>query len=215
MRHFLLLIPCLALAANLCAAEEQGDFQPLFNGKTLDGWVNKDANGQVTPADSWSVKDGVLTATPGNGWLSTKEMYGDYVLKLEWRVPENGNSGVFVRVPDLKPGQHPHVEGIEIQVLDNDGPEYRGKLQPYQYAGSIYGAVPAKESGYKGAGEWNSFQITSRGDTLEVVMNGNKVATADVSAIDSLKARPKRGYIGLQNHGSSVEYRNIAIQVLK
>jgi hypothetical protein len=142
-------------------------------------------------------------------------MYGDYVLKLQWRVPENGNSGIFLRVPELKPGQRPHEEGIEVQVLDDNGPQYKGKLQPYQYAGSIYGAVPAERTGYKGAGEWNAFEITCQGETIEVVMNGNKVATADVSKIDSLKSRPRRGYIGLQNHGSGVEYRNIAIRVLE
>ena len=205
---FVLLVPALAPAA-------EGDFQPLFDGKSTEGWVNKTEDGQPNSDNKWSVKDGVLTAAPGNGWLSTKEMYGDFVLKLEWRVPENGNSGVFIRTPDLKPGQHPHIDGIEIQVLDDNGPQYKGKLEPYQFSGSIYGAVPAKDSGYKGAGEWNSFEITCQGENISVVMNGNQVAAADVAKIDTLSKRPRRGYIGLQNHGSGVEYRNIEIKVLK
>jgi hypothetical protein len=204
---------CLVGALSASAAEKE--FVPLFSGSSLDGWVNKDPEGKETPTDKWSIDDGVLVAKPGSGWLSTKAMYGDFVLKLEWRVPENGNSGVFIRVPDLKPGQAPHIEGIEIQVLDDNGPEYKGKLQPYQFAGSIYGAVPAKDSGYKGAGEWNSFQITCQGGKIEVVMNGNKVAEADVSKVDSLSKRPRRGYIGLQNHGSGVEYRKIELKVLE
>ena len=117
---FVLLIPNMSSAAD-------GDFQPLFDGKSTEGWVNKTEDGQPNSDNKWTVKDGVLTAAPGNGWLSTKEMYGDFVLKLEWRVPENGNSGVFIRTPDLKPGQHPHIDGIEIQVLDDNGPQYKGQ----------------------------------------------------------------------------------------
>jgi hypothetical protein len=211
MRHFVALI-VLGWAQH-AIAEEQA-FRPLFDGKSLAGWVSKTEDGRESSESKWSVKDGVLIAEPGSGWLSTREKYGDYVLRLEWRVPENGNSGVFIRVPDLKAGQHPHVEGIEVQVLDDNGPEYKGKLQPYQYAGSIYGAVPAKDSAYRGAGEWNSFQITCQGPKIEVTMNGNVVATADVSQTDALKSRPRSGYIGLQNHGSKVEFRKIEIQVL-
>jgi hypothetical protein len=142
-------------------------------------------------------------------------MYGDFTLRLEWRVPENGNSGVFIHVPDLKPGEQHYVQGIEIQVLDDAGPEFKGKLQPWQYAGSNYGAVAAENSGYKGKGEWNRFEITCRGPSIEVVMNGHKVAVADVEKIETLKTRPRRGYIGLQNHGTPVEYRNIEIKVLE
>ena len=206
---FVLLLPALAPAA------DDGGFRPLFDGKSTDGWVNKTEDGQPNSDNRWTVKDGVLTAAPGNGWLSTKEMYGDFVLKLEWRVPKNGNSGVFIRIPDLKPGQHPHIDGIEIQVLDDNGPQYKGKLEPYQFSGSIYGAVPAKDSGYKGAGGWNSFEITCLGEKISVIMNGSKVAEADVEKIDTLSKRPRRGYIGLQNHGSGVEYRNIELKVLK
>jgi len=190
------------------------DFTPLFDGKSLDGWVVKGEPDQEPPQGEWLIKDGVLTAKPGHSWLSTAKMYGDFVLRLEWRVPEDGNSGVFIHVPDLKPGEQPYVQGIEIQVLDDAGPEYKGKLQPWQYAGSIYGAVAAENSGYKGKGEWNRFEITCRGPAIEVAMNGNKVAAADVEKMETLKTRPHRGYIGLQNHGTPVEFRNIEIKVL-
>ena len=201
----------------LCAIaqDKPGEFQPLFDGKSLTGWVVKGEPGNAAPEGEWSVQGGVLTAKPGHSWLSTKQMYGDFVLRLEWRVPENGNSGVFLRVPDLKPGQQPYVEGIEIQVLDDAGPEYKGKLKPWQYAGSIYGAVPAENSGYKGKGEWNKLEITCRGPSIDVVMNGNKVATADADKIETLAKRPRRGYIGLQNHGTPAEYRNVEIKVLE
>jgi hypothetical protein len=206
----ILFLPLVAAAQDTPAA-----FQPLLDGKSLAGWVVKGEPGKAAPEGEWTVKDGVLTATPGHSWLSTEKTYGDFVLRLEWRVPENGNSGVFVRVPDLQPSQQPYVEGIEIQVLDDAGPEYKGKLKPWQYAGSIYGAVAAENSSYKGQGEWNSLEITCRGPSIEVTMNGNKVAVADADKVETLAKRPRRGYIGLQNHGTPVEYRGIGIRVLE
>ena len=206
---------CLVVLAPLTLqADESGKFVPLFDGKSLDGWVVKGEPGQEAPKDEWLVKDGILYVRPGHSWLSTSKMYGDFTLRLEWRVPENGNSGVFIRVPDLKAGEQPYVQGIEIQVLDDKGPEYQGKLKPWQYAGSIYGAVPAENSGYKGPGEWNTMSVTCRGAAIEISMNGNKVAVADVEKVETLTSRPRRGYIGLQNHGTPVEYRNIEIKVL-
>jgi hypothetical protein len=205
-----MFLPMAAAAQDTPAA-----FQPLWDGKSLAGWIVKGEPGKPAPEGEWTVKDGVLTATPGHSWLSTEKMYGDFVLRLEWRVPENGNSGVFIRVPELKPGQQPYVEGLEIQVLDDAGPEYKGKLKPWQYAGSIYGAVPAENSGYKGPNQWNSLQVTCREASIEVEMNGNKVAIADFDKIETMATRvPRRGYIGLQNHGTPVEYRGIEIRVL-
>jgi hypothetical protein len=214
MRIFPLFL-VLAAPVALLADEKPGDFRPLFDGKSLTGWVAKTEDGKPAEDSSWSVAEGVLTCKAGSGWLSTKEMYGNFVLRLEWRVPQDGNSGVFLRVPEMKSGERPHIAGIEIQVLDDKGPIYAGKLKPWQFSGSIYGAVPAENSTYKGPGTWNSYQITCRDELIEVVMNGQKVAVADTTKLPELKDRPRRGYIGLQNHGSGVEYRNIEIQVLK
>ena len=213
MRYFLPLV-FAALPLLAPAQDKPAKFEPLFDGKSLNGWVVKGEPGKDPPQGEWLAKDGVLSAKAGNSWLSTAKTYGDFVLRLEWRVPENGNSGVFLRVPVLKAGKQPHVKGIEIQVLDDNGPQYQGKLQPWQYAGSIYGAVAAENSGYKGKGEWNSFEITCRGGSIQVVMNGRKVASGEVEKIETLKTRPLRGYIGLQNHGTPVQFRNIEIQVL-
>jgi Domain of Unknown Function (DUF1080) len=213
MRFFVLLLGVMPLVA--AAQDQPGEFRPLFDGTSLDGWVVKGDAGKEAPQGEWLVKDGLLVAKPGHSWLSTKEMYGDFVLRLEWRVPVNGNSGVFLRVPDLKPGQQPYVEGIEIQVLDDRGPEYAGKLKPWQYAGSIYGVVAAENTSYKGPSQWNQLEITCRGETIEVVMNGHKAAAADVTKFAELKDRPRRGYVGLQNHGTPVEYRGIEIKLLK
>lgn len=188
-------------------------FTPLFDGKTLNGWRARSE--KQARAEEWTAVDGVLKATAGNSWLATDKKYGDYILKLEWRVPENGNSGVFIRVPELKVGGQPWVEGIEIQVLDDKGPQYAGKLKSWQYSGSLYGAVAADQSAFAGAGKWNAYEITCRGDLITVVLNGKKVAEGDMSKIEELKARPRKGIIGLQNHGTDVEFRNIQIKELK
>jgi hypothetical protein len=214
MRAFSLFFGCMLPLAAL-AAEPSAEFRPLLDGKSLAGWVAKTEDGKPSEESSWSVAEGVLSCKAGSGWLSTKEMYGDFVLRLEWRVPENGNSGVFIRVPEMKAGERPHIAGIEIQVLDDKGPIYAGKLKPWQFSGSIYGAVPAENSTYKGAGQWHAYQITCRGGEIEVLMNGQKVAAADAEKVAGLKDRPRRGYIGLQNHGSGVEYRKIEIKVLE
>src|SRR5262245_6950509 len=85
----ILVVPAVSRAG------EDG-FVPLFNGTDLDGWEVREY--QAGDKDKWSVQDGVLTARPGSGWIGTTRMYGDFVLRLEWRIPVNGNSGVFLRV---------------------------------------------------------------------------------------------------------------------
>jgi hypothetical protein len=206
--------PCALLCLGLhLAAFADDDFRPLFDGRTLTGW-NARSDKQAR-AEEWTVVDGVLQAKPGNSWLATDQEFGDFILRLEWRVPKNGNSGVFIRVPELKPGEQPWDKGIEIQVLDDKGPQYVGKLKPWQYTGSLYGAVAADQSAFAGAGEWNSFEITCQGDLVTVVLNGKKVAEGDMSRIEQLRTRPRKGVIGLQNHGTKVEFRNIQIKELK
>jgi hypothetical protein len=187
-------------------------FVPLFNGKDLTGWVMRGY--KQAAKDQWTVRDGVLSAKPGSGWLGTEKIYGDFVLRLEWRVPTNGNSGVYLRVPNVETDTLPTWTGVEVQILDDDGPEYKGKIKDYQHSGSIYEFVPAAKRVYKGAGEWNRFEITCKGEWIRVVYNGEEVAEADAAKDPKLAKRPRKGFIGLQNHGTAVEFRNISIRVL-
>jgi hypothetical protein len=201
-----------ALTAPARAEEKKAEFVPLFNGKDLTGWEIKEDKGG--DKDQWTVKDGVLKAKPGQGWLGTTKQYGDFVLRVEWRVPENGNSGVYLRVPEGKLDKLPTFIGMEIQILDDDGPMYKGKLKDWQYSGSLYGVVPASKRVYKGPNQWNAFEISCVGDKVTVVFNGEKVVDADMGKEPELMKRPRKGFIGLQNHGSAVEFRNIQIKVL-
>ena len=200
----------LLLFTSAASAQESG-FVPLFNGKDLDGWQAR-GGGKL---DSWSVKEGILTAKPGGGWLATTRMYGDYVVRVVWKLPtKNGNSGVFLRVPDVTTKDSPSSYAMEIQILDDDGPAYAGKLKDYQYSGSLYHFMPRSKAMYK-AGEWNTFEITCKGNQVIVVYNGAKVVDADMSKFPELDKRPRRGFIGLQNHGSAAEFREVSIKVLE
>ncbi len=210
----MLLGICLITLAGVANAQEaEPGFVPLFNGKDLTGWVQRGV-GKKTSTEFWAAKDGLLTCTAGTGWLGTKTMYGDFILKLDWKVHKNGNSGVFLRVPETESKESPSVTGFEIQVLDDDGPQYKGKLRPYQYSGGLYHFLGVSEPKYKGVGEWNSYEITCKGDQIQVVFNGTKVIDADISKNKAMQSRPKRGYLGLQNHGHGVEFRNLRIKSL-
>jgi hypothetical protein len=88
----------------------------------------------------YEVKDGVMTCRGGN--LFTKKEYANFVLRFEFRTPPAGNNGLGLRSP-LEGS--PSYDGLEIQILDDGHPKYKGWLQPYQFHGSIYGIAPAKQ----------------------------------------------------------------------
>jgi pimeloyl-ACP methyl ester carboxylesterase len=182
--------------------------RPLFT-QSLDGWtvVAEKPVGE----NHWSIENGVLKAANGSTWLRSDKPYGDFVLRLEWKLPPGGNSGVFLRVPELKAGEHPWTHGMEVQILDDFGREYVGKLKPWQWSGSVYTAIPAQPARQRGPNRWNQYEITCRGDLVRIVMNGKVVAEGNMSENAELKSRPRQGYLGLQNHGSPVEFRNVEI----
>lgn len=191
--------------------QESDTFVPLFNGKDLEGW---EVRGSRADQEKWAFKDGVLYAKAGGGWIGTKKMYGDFVLKVEWKIFDGGNSGVFLRVPDVKSKESPSALGMEIQILDDNSPKYKG-LKPYQFCGGLYHFQGPSKKMFKGAGQWNAYEITCKGDLIQVVFNGEKVIDADASKDAVLNKRPRRGFIGLQNHNSGVEFKNVMIKTLE
>jgi hypothetical protein len=221
MRRYLFVLPLLALVLVLPAArsddkgkggEAPEGFTPLFNGKDLEGWVvNKGGN-----MDRWGAEDGVIfTKGGGGGWLMTEKEYGDFELRLEYKVPEKGNSGVGLRSP--LEGDPAYV-GMEIQILDD--PRYQG-LRPAQHTGSIYDVVAAEgwDKAQKPQGEWNQYRIVAKGRKVTVELNGTKLVDAD---LDDYKARAdkhpgllrEKGHLGLQSHDGRVEFRNLFVKPL-
>lgn len=197
-----------ALASHGAASE----WQSLFNGKDLSGWEVVEGE----PA-AWQAQDGMLVCKGGDGgWIATKEQFGDFELELEFRVPEGGNSGVFLRAP--REG-NPAFVGMEIQVLDDHAEQY-ADLQPSQYTGSVYGVAAAQPRVTKPAGQWQTLRIACDGREVKVVLNGTQVVSTNLDDHqDKVKGHPgiarTTGYLGLQNHGSGVEYRNLRLRELR
>jgi hypothetical protein len=164
----------------------------------------------------WEFDDGVLYTDGGaSGWLSTVRQYSDFVLSLEFRVPPEGNSGVFLRAPHEG---NPAYSGMEIQILDDYAERY-ANLRPEQYTASIYDVQAPSDRTSRPAGEWQTMVITCNGPYVDIELNGEKVIDTDVRYYPyKLDTHPglkrQRGYIGLQNHGSRIEFRNITIEEL-
>jgi hypothetical protein len=165
---------------------------------------------------AWHFEKGVLyTEGENGGWLATHRQYNDFALLVEFRVSPGGNSGVFIRAP-LE--GDPAYTGMEIQILD-DGAEQWSRLEPHQYTGSIYGVQAPSERVSKKARQWQRMVIIARGSHVQVGLNGKKIIDTDLTYYpNKLDTHPglmrTGGYIGLQNHDSRVEFRNIKIREL-
>ena len=203
-----LVVFCMAQTGS---ATQKG-FQPLFNGKDLSGW-----EGVGGDQSNWKVKDGLLSCSgqKGSQWIATKKEYANFDLRLEYNIPKNGNSGVFIRAP--KEGAA-WVAGMEIQVLDDFGDKWKN-LKPAQFTGSIYAIQPPEKRATKKAGEWQTMRIVCNGPKCDVWINGEHVVKGDLSKLAKTHTQPglkrTKGFIGLQNHSSPVHYRNICIKPLR
>ena len=198
-------------------------FKPLYNGKDLSGWHVKDSKFQNWVANGKILlcKKGEVGIANGNGWLTTDKEYGDFVLRVEWKIPPGGNSGVAIRFP--KDGEPAH-EGMEIQMLDDKSPD-NAKRPPEELSGSLFVEVAPLHKTDKPVGEWNKTEITCKGSMLTVKNNGVETLKLNLDDLKILHGhhtqykpvsqRPRKGFIGLQgDRGMQVEFRNILIKEL-
>ena len=189
-------------------------FRPLYNGRDLSGWHVK--SGKL---EAWKADGELLSCIlPGGGWLTTDKEYSDFILRLEYRIPPGGNSGVGLRYP---PQGDPAHNGMEIQILDDNAPEYRGKLIQAQYTGGIYYQSAPAAHPAKPPGQWNKYWIRCQGPRVIVRLNGVEIQNVNVEEFTqgqgghkALAARPRRGFIGFQSHGHQVDFRKIKIREL-
>jgi len=199
-------------ANKMLVSKEAEGFEPIFDGKTLAGWKG--------PVEDYEVVDGSLRCKPGKGgMLHTKQEYGDFVARVEFKLPKGGNNGILIRYPGE--GNGAYTAMTELQVLDNDSPEY-AKLDPRQYHGSAYGMIPAHRGYLRPTGEWNFQEVTVKGSTIKVELNGTVILDGDLSKVTELMANTPHpgkdrtsGHFGFAGHGDSVEFRNVAIKPLK
>lgn len=184
----------------------------LFNGKNLDGWEG--IGGEASK--NWEVNEGILSCTggPGAQWISTEEDYSNFELSMDFNLPKNGNSGIFIRAP--KKGT-PYVDGIEIQLLDDGGEKWKN-LKPNQFTGAIYAALAPSRRATKKAGEWQTIRIKCIEDNCKVWVNEAKVIDTDLGQLakthgDKIPGLHREvGRIGMQNHGDRVFFRNIKLR---
>jgi len=205
--------PDSATGSTPASAGSETGFVPLFDGKSLDGW-----QGAVAGYD---VVDGEIRCRKGAGGnLLTKNEYGDFVLRFDFRLTPGANNGLGIRAPDAGDVA---FSGIELQVLDDGHPKYE-KIQPWQVHGSIYGVVAASRGALKPTGEWNTQEVTAKGTRITVNLNGKTIVDADVAEFRDGKATPDdkphpglsrtTGRIGFLGHGDEVHYRNIRLRPL-
>jgi hypothetical protein len=142
-------------------------------------------------------------------WLRSLEQYGDFDLRLQYKVKEGGNSGVYIRVPESG-NHHGKGAGVEIQLLDDDAERY-AKLKPYQYTGSVYAIAPSTQHVGRPAGEWNELEIQTSGQSYRITHNGVVIVEADTESFPLLEERLRTGYLGLQNHGGGVWLRALRL----
>lgn len=198
----------------LTEEEQKQGFRLLFDGETLAGW-------QATrQPEGWLAQDGFIVCTGGTkGYLHTEEQFENFVLQLEYRTKPGVNSGVFFRWTDL---QDPVNTGLEMQILDTFDQQQLDKHS----SGALYDLIAPSANAVRPAGEWNRIRIRCEAAQISLELNGTVVVRADIDQWSTAgqnpdgtankfkyawRDRPRKGHIGLQDHGGYAEFRNIAI----
>jgi type 1 glutamine amidotransferase len=180
----------------------ENGYTALYNGSTA-GWSQAGPGG-------FTNSDSTLTSFGGQGllWYSARE-YRAYSLKLDWRMPGDDNSGVFVGFPPSSDPNSAMANGYEVQIDATDTAD--------KTTGAIYGVKGANQAARDGAlnppGEWNTFELLVEGERLQVFLNGTLIN--DFTNTDPVRSLVS-GHIGIQNHGTGddVSFRNIRIKEL-
>ena len=215
----------------LTQKEKKDGFVLLFDGTTTTGWHGY--NLTEFPKKGWEVKDGLLHCigsgngeAGGGGDIVTNEKYKDFELKLDWKISEGGNSGIFILAQE-KAGQPIYYSSPEMQILDNDKhPDAKLGKDGNRMAGSLYDLIPAKPQNTKPAGQWNKVTITCYQGTVVYNQNGVNVVEYHLWTDDWKKMvkdskfkdwadfvnMAHEGLIGLQDHGNDVWFRNIKLK---
>ncbi|OJW15827.1 MAG: hypothetical protein BGO49_09510 [Planctomycetales bacterium 71-10] len=207
------------LAMGLVGVAAEDGATPLFDGKSLDGWVAEGASETVidgAKAPVWVVEDGqIVCRGKGFGFLRYKEReFDDFTFHVEFRMAPKCNSGIGVRTRPFDPadsrGTRPSLYSYEIQLIDDVG-----KAPDVHSSGSLYRYVAPRENALKPAGEWNALDVTCQGPRIRVVLNGKTIQDVDQREVAAIKDKPLRGYVCLQNHGGTIAFRTVEIRDVK
>ncbi|WNJ19989.1 DUF1080 domain-containing protein [Pontibacter sp. G13] len=236
---YLVAACALSLTLNACTTPPQQSQQTeasdvpewitLFDGTSLEGW--RGFNQDTLPAN-WIIEDGTLKALGTGGDIGGDIVYGaqefeHFDLKLEWKISEGGNSGIFYHIHEGENYRAPYENAPEYQVLDDIG--FPQPLEDWQKVGADYAMYPADTTTkqVKPAGEWNTARIRYTVDKVTYWLNDAIVVEFEPGSEDWTQRRNSgkwdqypdyakypKGLIGFQDHGDEVWYRNIQIMPL-
>ncbi|MER3376582.1 MAG: DUF1080 domain-containing protein [Allomuricauda sp.] len=215
--------------------EKEEGWELLWDGETTKGW--RGAKLDHFPEEGWTIENGELTVLPSGGGESeaggdivTEKQYGNFELKLDFKLTEGANSGIKYYVDtDLNKGEGSSI-GLEYQLLDDEvHPDAKlGNHEGSRTLASLYDLIQADTTKYvKPMGEWNSAHIISNNNHVEHWLNGMKVLEYERSSDDYKKlvseskykiwpnfGEAEKGNILLQDHGNKVTFKNIKIKEL-
>jgi Domain of Unknown Function (DUF1080) len=197
----------------LLRGKDPEGFEPIFNGVNMDGWEG--------PVDCCKVEDGAIVWQHDKGGTPYyKDIYTNFIVRLEFKLPPGGNNGLAIRYPGE--GDTAYVGMCECQVLDDNYEKATGdKIDPRQAHGSAYGMVAAARGYQRPIGEWNYEEVTVIGSKMKVELNGFIILDCDLSTVHEFMhnaAHPGKdrtfGHFGLAGHNDPVAFRNISIKRL-
>ncbi len=222
----------ILLSLGCKSPEQETEWISLFNGHNTEGW-RKYGGGAV--GEAWKVEEGELRLVPQEmeGWqtaqggdIITDNTFDNFHLSLEWKIGQNGNSGIiFLIHEDTALYPYPWMTGPEMQILDNQG--HADAEIPTHRAGDLYDLLSVSKETVKSYGEWNHAEIICNDSLLTFKLNGETVVQTSLwdeewqNLIAESKFREmtgfgifRKGHIGLQDHGDPVAFRNIKIKKL-
>ena len=193
----------------------------LFDGKTVKGLRGYKQSGFP---DSWEVVDGTLKTVPGHGVdLISEEVYKNFELELEWKVPKGGNSGIFYFATEE--GNYIWQSAPEMQVVDDE--KHTDGKNTLTSAGALYALIAPSTNVVKPVGEFNQVRIKVKNNHVEHWLNGTKIVEYvygsdmmwDLVAKSKFNKMPlfskaSEGHIGLQGDHGLIWYKNIRIRRL-
>jgi len=226
-------ISCAQEHNTLTESEKENGWELLWDGKTTDGW--RSARSNEFPKEGWEITDGVLNVTTTGGKESmvagdivTRELYGDFELKVDFKISEGANSGIKYYVDtELNKGPGSSI-GLEYQILDDARhPDAKmGSHEGSRTVASLYDIIKADSTKpINPVGEWNTAHIISKNNHVEHWLNDEKVLEYDRKspAFRKLVSESKytkwpnfgeseKGQILLQDHGFPVSFRNLKVK---
>jgi hypothetical protein len=207
---------------NTLTAKEKSDrWLLLFDGKTLDGWMTSSEKPSKVPVE----EDCIQPHGCGGYMMVHQKMWENFILALDFKISKRCNSGVFFRTSSLtpRPGKDVGFNGLEV-AIDDTAPN-----AGYADTGAVYDLSKPTKNAQKPVGEWNHLILTVDGNKVKVELNGEVVNQVDLDKFTeknrrpdgsehkfdiAYKDHPRKGYIGLQDHGAPCWFRNIKLKPL-